>query len=316
MTMCDEQCKDRLEAMIRQERKFYRCVDYLQVEEPEPVCSPLHVVAELSLLVTDVRATTPQEEDVQRSPTKVNKVPSPTPSWNDLTKFSESSTPTTLSRRRQSVEIEMISSWRHQMLDWAFQVAEIFGVDRDIVPSAFSILDRYLAIKLGGDEDGPISLEEFQLTSMVAMYIAIKNLVPVRKLTVETLIEMSQGFYSPDDITSMERDILSELDWHVNPPTMIDFCRTYMGMFAEPLVEPLANEVDAECQYIAELALDDSYFISKADSSVALATVLLAIQRVGVRSFQTNSFLENLRGLVSIESADFGMTLQRLECLC
>ena len=319
-----EDSRVQLEAMVRQENRFYRCADYLEVDEPEPVYSPLHVVAECALLVTDVRSAL--REDVQaknilQSPSRVNKFPSPTrspnTSFNDIYSLSESipqpNRPPRSRSKRPSVELSFLHSWRHQMLDWAFTVANIFGLDRDVVTVAFSILDRYVSFEMETDDDVPISRKDFQLYSMTAMYIAVKNVVPVRKLTMDTLVDMSRGGYTAEEFTSKERDILFALDWHLNPPTVIDFCRQYMRLF--PGSQSSMFEVEECCRYIAEMALDDVYFISKSSSTVALAIFLLAMQRVEAYMGETHNFLENLKGSVSIQSGEFNSITGRLECL-
>ena len=307
-----EESRDQLEAMLRQESKYYQCVDYLDTEEPELVCSPLHVVEECALLVTDIRhiPVQPKEDKLLQSPSKVNKFPSPHTSANDLYAMTESLRSSSSSR--PAVELSYIHSWRHQMLEWAYTVAESFSVDREVVAVAFSILDRYVAIELEREEESPISREDFTLYAMVSMYIAVKNIVPFRKLTVDTIMDMSRGFYSARDVISKEQDILTSLNWHVNPPTVIDFCRLYMRLFPGRL----PFEVEAIGQYIAELALDDVYFIAKSSSRVALATVLLATQRSGVSVKHTHGFLQNLRGTVNIESSEFDSIHRRLDCLC
>lgn len=302
-----ESSRDHLEAMVRQEEKFYQCGDYLEVDyQPEPV-SPLHVIEQCSLLVTDVRSEPQPEIDSLRSPAQANEFPSPRTSFCDLPSFSEAKTAS-----RPPIELAFLDSWRQQMLDWAFSVTETFSIDREIVEVAFSIVDRYLWIELERDQNFSVCREDFQLYCMVSMYIAIKALVPVRKLTVDTLIDMSQGFYSAEAIIFQEQQMLTTLDWHVHPPTVMDFCRTYMTLFPRSL----SHEIEENCHFIAELSLGDVFFLSKASSLVALATILLVIQRCGVSVDDTHGFLENVRGLINIQSNEFDSIYRRLECLC
>jgi hypothetical protein len=320
-----EDARDQLEAMILQQEKYYQCVDYLEVDEPEPMRSPLHVVFECALLVTDVATNKKDPQSTPtKSPTKVTKISSPSSSLIDLYSVSQSSSSTQLSNHfnsscssRPATELSYLGPWRIQMLSWAYTATETFNIDREVVPVAFSILDRYVAMEMKSEDGCPIRREDFQLFSMVSLYIAIKTLIPFRKLTVDTMIDMSRGFYTEEDVTLAELDILKALDWHVNPTTVIDFCRLYMRLLPSRQQEFSCGGIEATCQYLAELALNDVYFLSKPASLVALATTLIAIQRSGTTTLnETQGFLANLRGLVNIQSSEFDSILRRLELLC
>mmetsp|Transcript_132438 Transcript_132438/g.197366 ORF Transcript_132438/g.197366 Transcript_132438/m.197366 type:complete len:314 (+) Transcript_132438:93-1034(+) len=313
MTMMTlEDATDYVGAMIRQERKFYRCSDYLDADEPGPVVSPLHVVFECANLVTDVRGPPASEKEASllRSPTRVSNFPSPRSSFSDLG-TAVTDTYSSRSSSRGQTELSFISSWRHQMLDWASTVTLTYNVDRETIPVAFSILDRYLAVELASHQE-PIDREDFQLFAMVSMYIAIKILVPFRKLALETLIDMSRGFYTAEDVTATEQDILVALDWHLHPPIVMEYCRCFMKLFPSEL----PSEVEETCAYISEMALDDTYFISKPTSLVALAAMLVAAHRHNISLNLTQGFLENLMGHMDVHSAEFDAILRRMEVLC
>jgi hypothetical protein len=307
-----EDCTDCISAMIQQERKFYQCPDYLDADEPGPAVSPLHVVFECASLVTDVREPPASEKDASlfRSPTRISRFPSPRSSLNDLEAAADTYSSKSSSSRAQT-ELSFMSSWRNQMLDWASTVTQTYNVDRETIPVAFSIFDRYLAVELSSHEE-PITREDFQLFGMVSMYIAIKILVPFRKLAVETLIDMSRGFYSAEDVTGTEQDILATLDWHLHPPIVMEYCRYFMRMFPDEL----PPEVEETCTYISEMALDDTYFISKPISLVALATMLVAAHWHKFSLNLTQEFMNNLDGILNVQSSEFDDILRRMEVLC
>jgi hypothetical protein len=208
------------------------------------------------------------------------------------------------------VEHSCLSIWRHQMFDWACIVVDSFQIDREVVAIAFSILDRYIAIE--SQSDYPIEREDFQLFTIVSLYIAAKTSMSFKKLSVEILIDMSRGFYTDEDITLTERDILMALSWAVNPPTVMAFCRLYMQLFPTDL----SFAVEGTCQYLSDLATADSYFCSKSNATIALATMLLAARREGIPLNTTEECIENLRGLVNMNNEDFESTFRRLESLC
>ena len=328
-----EDCLDRVAAMIEQELKFYQCADYLDGDdEPNlPIVSPLHVVFQCAGLVTDVRSS-PSSDESDSIPTpsssrvrpRLNKhTKSPCSSMTDLhslmaaTDNCHRSSITSTTRHR--LELDFMSSWRHEMLDWANVVTFTYNVARETIPVAFSILDRYLAREVAS-HDEPINREEFQLYAMVSMYIAIKILVPFRKLAVETLIDMSRGFYSRLEIEETEQEMLMALGWHVNPPIVMEYCRYFIQLLFtgddDEQQTLLSGVVEETCSYIAEMALDDTYFISKPKSMIALSIMLVATQRHSVSPIQTQGLIKILSGLINIQSPEFDAILRRMEILC
>lgn len=330
-----EDARDQLRVMIQLQDKYYRCEDYLHLDsmEPEPH-SPLHVVVQCALVVTDIpqpptlsRTTQPSSSPSVLSPVRVSTFPHPTADIFDpvyIKGYGEEHTSSGRSRMAMSevrsplppVQAARLAGWRQRMIEWAYNVADTYSLDREVVAVAFHLLDRFIASEVFSSEEDyaqdPIDREDFQLYSMVCLYIAIKALVPVRKLTMECIIEMSRGFYNKQHITEAELDVLDALNWHVNPATVMDFCRLYLHLFPNSLDEEMLH---ASCQNLAELALDDIYFINKPTSLVALSAVLLAAQRFGVSFDETQGFLANLQGLITVETLEFDGLFRRLESL-
>ena len=60
---------------------------------------------------------------------------------------------------------------------------------------------------------------------MTSLYLAMKlysensDNSPYRKLRLAHFVELSRGQFSQADVSQMERSILKELQWKVNPPT-------------------------------------------------------------------------------------------------
>ena len=306
-----EDAKESIQALLRQEAISYHCTDYTNSGQERPICTPLHVVVECAKLVTDGWVGTPIDQDslLMNSPSRVSDL-IPSGSIEDLYTMSEGSARSvTHAFTNQEVELSCFSQWRHQMFHWACDVCESFSIDREILAIAFNILDRYVAVEV--KSEFAVSREDFQLFAMVSMYIAIKANLSFRKLAVETLIEMSRGYYTHEDIILTEKDILAALDWHINPTTVVGFCRLYLELFPCPI----PSNLEATCNYMAELAVSDSYFVSKSNSSVALAVMLLAARREGVSLEETQQLVDNLQGLVNIYDSDFEATFRRLESL-
>ena len=296
---------DRLEAMIRQEEKFYQCEDYLETtDQPETSYSPLHVVAEMASLVTDYRFVSTSEKDSSPIISSAQSV-SPSSSTADLSMLSHKAT-----SRKSCFELPLVSTWRQQIHEWISSVVDALQLDRDTTAVAFSILDRFMAVKSKKSEI--ITREDFQLYSMVSIYISVKMSAAFRKLSLKNLVEMSHSQFEPEQITKAELEILKEINWHVNPPTTMTFCNHYLELYSGGNSARIYNS----CRYFSDLSLADDFFISKPSSRIALGIVLLVMQREGVPFIESQRFLENLTGLIQLQSDEFDIIYQRLESLC
>jgi hypothetical protein len=239
-------------------------------------------------------------------------------------------------RRPSALEVSCLSNWRHKMCDWACSVCQSCEIDENcnLLAVTFNLLDRYLAIKLSDCNELGVSKEDFQLFCMVCLHIAVKMTIPasLNKLSMKAMVEMARGFYSYDDMITTERDILVTLDWHLNPPTVMDYCSIYLHLF--PIdgnhiqdFEDYKFLVLRKCRYLAEVALDDIFFIDKESSTVALAVFLLATdasrmtvgdanRRERRRSYFTSisSFLSKIQGIVNISDSQYDAIHRRLQC--
>ena len=200
--------------------------------------------------------------------------------------------------------------WRQQMFDWACMVVDSFGMNREVVAMSFSILDRFIAKESSGSSTS-ITRHDFQLFSMTSLYLVIKITVPYpRKLGVEALVDMSRGFYSSEDITLTERDILKALDWHVHPPTAMGFCRLYWSFLPQ---EP-SVDMQMTCASMTDITVADPLFVSYKPSAIGLAVVLHAARLNGADERTTERLLSNLKGQVSTSNnQDFNFVFHHLE---
>ena len=211
--------------------------------------------------------------------------------------------------KAQTASSNMVGFWRQQMLDWSYLVMDSFGIDREVVAVAFNLLDRYVAKEIKSNI--PITREDFQLFSMTCLFIGVKLLESFpRKLTADALVDMSRGFYSSEDIALTEQEILKTLGFYLNPTSVVGFCRIYWNMF--PLT--VSSSFKASCQAMAEIALADTFFMTKKASTIGLAAVLRAARMEGFQDSITNEFLAQIQDVVNVTStADFGSIYQRLE---
>jgi hypothetical protein len=210
---------------------------------------------------------------------------------------------------REKLELSLIGSWRNQMFDWMCQVVRFAHLNKGVVEVSFDILDRFMVSRI---HDNSISRDEFRLYCLVSLHIAFKTSASAGRLSLEQLLSMSGGVYQAEEIQANELEILQTLQWHVNPPTIMTFCDLYLKLHETQL----SKNVYKACEYMAEVAIADEFFISKPCSSIALAITLLVTRKEGVRFAWTQKLLEELRGRVFVEGDEFESILQHLEWLC
>ena len=80
-----------------------------------------------------------------------------------------------------------------------------------------SHLDRYLSACTT-----PIGKNEFQLLSMTCLHLAIKLnetrilVVPGAKSSMDTLLPLSRGVFTLQEVERMEYDVLQRLQWYAD----------------------------------------------------------------------------------------------------
>ena len=150
-------------------------------------------------------------------------------------------------------------AWRRKLCEWSFEVVDHFGMEREVVSIAMNYLDRMVAKfvarqlrpQQGGrvNEDGltddgseeplprHLAKRQFQLVAVASLYIAVKLHgeseeldMDRRSLNVNVFVELSRGIFQADAIEEMERNLLFNLDWHLNPPTPLKFIASLMRL--------------------------------------------------------------------------------------
>ena len=115
--------------------------------------------------------------------------------------------------------------WRRKICAWSYRVVDDFRIEREVVSISMNLFDRFLNLH---EKDGPscncpsrqraVGRHTFQLASMTSLYVAIKvHAESCEKLRLSSMVDLSRGLFSAEDICEMERNMLSTLSWKVNP---------------------------------------------------------------------------------------------------
>jgi hypothetical protein len=210
-------------------------------------------------------------------------------------------------------------AWRRKLCEWCYEVVDHFGFDREVVSIALNYLDRVVASRTESSQAN-ILKREFQLYAVTSLYTAIKlhgendNVQgPRRKLRIDAFVELSRGFFQVEVIEATERELLSTLNWRVNPPTMLRFVSNYLRLFPSSESSPyrssqnIISGVYDVARYLTELSVCVSSFgFSCKASVVAYSAILCAIEALQQTYFISPevqaSFLGNLASATGLNS--------------
>jgi hypothetical protein len=179
----------------------------------------------------------------------------------------------TFFKRTQETPVDALC--RTKMAEWCFQVVDFCEFSRETCCIAMNYLDRFLATPAGAEalQDRKI----FQLVSMVCLYTAIKIHEP-QAMEPSAVSTLSRGTYSEEEITAMERTILSALGWQMNPPTALSFVYEYMGLMPEGMLSDSEKDGIMDlAKFQTELAVSDVWSQGTNPSTIALASLTNAM---------------------------------------
>jgi len=164
---------------------------------------------------------------------------------------------------------------RAQMIQWLFQVVDCFKFSRSNVYVAVSCIDRFLGTRQGKRYVQDKNL--FQLVYITCIHVAIK-LNETSELGDDILVGLCKGMFRIEEINRTEAEILSALDWHVNPPCP----RTYLQHFTALMTDRISPDSKRDLMELACYQTEISLFnydmsMLSRPSVVALASLMNAL---------------------------------------
>ena len=180
-------------------------------------------------------------------------------------------------------------NWRRKICEWAYEVTDHFGFDREVVSVALNYLDRVIAHKTKTTK-ARVPRKEFQLVATTSLYLAIKlhgeteavDGAP-RKLRINAFVELSRGMFTIETLETTERAIFSILEWNLNPPTTVSFVASLLRLLPaswdnQPLHPSVAKSIFEMARYLTELSVCVSTFSFKFKASeISYSAILCAI---------------------------------------
>jgi len=178
---------------------------------------------------------------------------------------------------------------RRQLATWFIEIMKFLHFQHNTIAVALNIFDRFLAART----QLLLSNYQFQLAAIACLYISVKINEQV-VLMPSQLSDISKGLFSSTEIEQMEFQILTSLDWRVNPPTALSFVKEYLKLFiATGSIN--TNEWDAINKLASEQifhAIQDSEFVGFSASGLALTAICNATTELSNPIVQIPSVLQ------------------------
>lgn len=182
---------------------------------------------------------------------------------------------------------------RIQMAAWLHQIADFCHIQRETMEIAMSYTDRYLMkatcsnnttassflAKANTTKDWSLFL---QLLTLTSLYTAVK--VHEREIfDLASLCNISHGIFTVTQIETMERELLSTLQWRLNPPTVSAFCREYLHLLPVDIIptHESREEMQEMCNYQAEQMVEVEIIPSIEKSTIAYLALANALKVKG-----------------------------------
>ncbi|XP_072310695.1 G2/mitotic-specific cyclin-B1 [Eucyclogobius newberryi] len=159
---------------------------------------------------------------------------------------------------------EVTGNMRAILVDWLVQVSLKFRLLQETMYMTVAIIDRFL-------QDNPVPKKQLQLVGVTAMFLASKfeEMYPPE---ISDFAFVTDHAYTPAQIRSMERNILSVLKFKLGRPVPLQFLRRASKI----------HEVTAEqhtlAKYMLELTMVDYEMVHFPPSMVASAALALTIK--------------------------------------
>jgi hypothetical protein len=167
---------------------------------------------------------------------------------------------------------------REKIVDWMYKVVDYFNINRQVCFYALNYLDRFMAM---------VTVDRFtyKLAAMTALIMALKIHGSHNISLKDIVAELSRGQFNFDDVVQMEIVMLKTLSWRTHPPSTVEYIVKILELNSftnKPIQEFDLMSVLNLAKYYVELSSFDYYFVTEHSSNIALASILNAMQTLGL----------------------------------
>lgn len=168
---------------------------------------------------------------------------------------------------------ELVSIWRKMLIKWMFYVVDCCKLQRHAVAVAAYFLDVAVL------RDLCKTREDHQLAAATALQMALKTF-DTAVIQLDKLVKLGRGQFTEDDVATMERKIISSLNWYLHPPTMYCFLGQFEQLAPSTMTAYAQKALKKVLKIIAEEMTLDERYIKHCPSIQGLASVMVALDFV------------------------------------
>ncbi|KAL7092984.1 hypothetical protein ACP275_11G014900 [Erythranthe tilingii] len=194
------------------------------------------------------------------------------------------------------IQPEINEKMRAILIDWLVQVHQKFDLSPETLYLTINIIDRYLASRT-------IPMKELQLVGMSSMLIASKY-EEIWAPQVNELVSISDRTYTNKQVLTMEKRILSELEWNLTVPTPYVFLVRFIKASMTGL------DVENMAYFLAELGMMNYEILTYSPSMIA-ASAVYAARATSNTTPLWNETLEMHTGFTEAQITDCAKVLVR-----
>lgn len=167
---------------------------------------------------------------------------------------------------------------RRQIAAWVVNIMDACNYKKEYAAITMNVLDRFVSTTDG--RKVLLDRSEYQLAALTALYTSVKIHCP-QALSPDLVAKLSQGSFTRVDIERMERRLLFALQFRVNPPTVMDFVRSYLDIVPSDGLDEESKQVILDLASLqAAMSVLDARFLTIKASHVAFASIINAIESV------------------------------------
>lgn len=180
--------------------------------------------------------------------------------------------------QEQQQQVYVDQECRAKMGIWFYQIIDFCKFNRETAEIAMSYLDRYYLYAGLSSKLVSFDREHFQLVCMTCLYTAVK-VHEHDAMDLKLVSLLSRGLYTVQQIETMERTILSMIQWKMNPPTSFMFVRDFMNLMPDVAVDDATRtKIDELVKLQVEYAVPNYMFLETNASTIAFCSFMNAVE--------------------------------------
>lgn len=163
----------------------------------------------------------------------------------------------------------MRAEWRHMLVEWIFDFMREFRQSQETVHLAINLMDRYLSVKI-------VNKADLQRLAVTCCFTASK-VTTGDAINLGEMVSLFAGKFRRDDIKRLELQVTEALGWHLNSVMPFGFVQWLLQLVPSGVNGENRQSVQDATAMCLDLAALDHQFLAYSASSVAIASVLVAI---------------------------------------